>query len=197
VRKLPADRADDLLQAFIADQLLDQNLVARADKSRGKFRTLLLTSLNNFAVSRGRQARLRATEPLSDDPMVSAEPGPDKVVQAAWARALVHEVVARMRQECRRAHRPDIWLVFEGRILADVFGVGAVISYEDLAAQLQLQSPAQAANLLVTAKRMYARLLREAVAEYEALPEDVDTEIADLRRALTAGPALPPEESRA
>lgn len=195
VRKLPADQADDLLQAFIADQLLEQNLIARADESRGKFRTLLLTSLNNFAISRSRQAKLRSAESLPETPAPSAEPGPERVVQAAWARALVHEVIAAMREECRQAKRSDIWLVFEGRILAEIFGTGPVLAYEDLAAQLRLQSPAQAANLLVTAKRMYVRLLRVAVAEYEAVPEDVDAEIAELRGILAAGGALPPEES--
>ena len=52
-------------------------------------------------------------------------------------------------------------------------------------------SSAQAANLLVTAKRMYARLLRLAVGEYESDPDAIDHEIADLRRLLAAHPAAP------
>ena len=189
VKKLPPDPADELLQAFIADQLLEHELIRRADQSRGRFRTLLLTSLNNFAISRGRAARRRAAEPLdASGEGLAAEAGglsPDLVVEAAWARTLVHDVIEAMRQECERTNRPDVWAVFEGRILAEVFGTGRVVPYEELAAGLQLESPSQAANLLVTAKRMYARLLRLAVAEYESDPGAIDAEIADLRHILS------------
>ncbi len=187
VRKIPPDEADELLQSFIADQLLEHDLLRRADQARGRFRTLLLTSLNNFVVSRGRHARRRAAEPLAPEAHAAADPAPDLAVQAAWARALVHEVLHALERQCALARRPDIWLVFQGRILAEVFGTGRVVPYEELAAQLQLSSPAQAANLLVTAKRMYARLLRLAVGEYECRPEDVDAEIADLRQTLADG----------
>jgi DNA-directed RNA polymerase specialized sigma24 family protein len=186
VKRLTQHETDDLLQAFITEQVLERELVQKADASRGRFRTFLLTSLNNFTVSRGRQQRLRATDKLPETPTPDASPSPDAVVEAAWARALVHEVIAAMRQECENTRRQDIWLVFQGRILAGVYGTSPVISYEQLAAQLQLKSPTQAANLLVTAKRMYARLLREAVGEYEEDADAIDAEIAELRHALAA-----------
>jgi len=193
IRRLPADDADDLLQAFITDQLLAYHLLARADQSRGRFRTLLLTSLNNFAISRARAAGTRAVTPLDAQPRIDPRtPEPTHAVECAWARALIHQVIDAMRTECHRTHRPDIWAVFEGRILAEVFGNAAdgstLTSYETLARTLKLDSPAQAANLLVTAKRMYARLLRAAVAQYERHPEDIDAEITDLRRLLQTPP---------
>src|SRR5829696_3859701 len=42
------DEIDDLLQGFIASRILDANLVATAVPSRGRFRTLLLTSLDRY-----------------------------------------------------------------------------------------------------------------------------------------------------
>jgi hypothetical protein len=190
VKKLPPEDADELLQAFIADRLLEHELIRRADQARGRFRTLLLTSLNNFAISRGRAARVRAAEPLeaASEGIAAGAGGvsPDMVVEAAWARALVHDVIEAMRQECARTRRDDVWAVFEGRILAEVFGKGRVVPYEELAAGLKLESPSQAANLLVTAKRMYARLLRLAVGEYETDPDAIEAEIAGLRCSLAA-----------
>src|ERR1700677_1395475 len=41
--------AEDLLHEFIVKKILQYNLPARADRARGRFRTLLLTSLDNFA----------------------------------------------------------------------------------------------------------------------------------------------------
>ena len=43
-----ADRADELLQGFILSKVLEQQLAGRADAQRGKFRTFLLTALNNY-----------------------------------------------------------------------------------------------------------------------------------------------------
>ncbi|HVT79924.1 MAG TPA: hypothetical protein VHM90_04650 [Phycisphaerae bacterium] len=199
VRQMNEADADDLLQAFIADQVLGNELLRRADQSRGRFRTLLLASLNNFAIDRARAAQRRAADPLASDSAADEEmPGPHAAVEAEWARALVHEVLQAMRAECERTGRRDVWRVFESRVLAEIFGPQAAVTpYEQLAAELRLQTPAQAANLLVTGKRMYARLLRVAVAEYEPDPEDIDAEIADLRRILAAVTPLGDDSSEA
>jgi DNA-directed RNA polymerase specialized sigma24 family protein len=198
VKQFSPDDADELLQAFIADQFLERQLAARADPARGRFRTLLLTSLNHFAVDRIRAQKCRAgaslpTELLPAEPPTTAA-SPEAAVEAAWARALVHDVLETMRRECAADQRADVWAVFEGRILADIFGSGGPTPYEALAASLQLESPSRAANLLVTAKRMYARLLRTAVGEYENDPAAVEGEIADLRRILAAGNGTPAGE---
>jgi DNA-directed RNA polymerase specialized sigma24 family protein len=190
VRRLPEDAADDLLQAFIADRLLASELLRSADAGRGQFRTLLLTSLNRFATSRFRSERLRSADPLAEgsDPP-DAGPSPAAAVEAAWARTLIHGVTEAMREQCAATGRADVWAVFEGRVLAEIFEDRPPVSYEQLAARFGLQSPAQAANLLITAKRMYARLLRTAVAEYEPDEARIDAEIADLRRLLSVAPA--------
>ena len=101
---------------------------------------------------------------------------------------MIHDVLESMKRECRESGRLDLWTVFEGRILARIMDNQESVSYESLAKDLKLSSPIQAANLLVTAKRMYARLLREAIAEYEREPADVDQEIADLREILARSP---------
>ena len=187
VNGLASDEADELLQDFIADHLLERQLAAKADPARGRFRTLLLTSLKNFATDHARAQRRRSAEPLENTPQVAAEVSPHAVVEAAWARALVRDVLEAMRRECAATGREDVWAVFEGRILEEAFGSGDTVPYATLAASLRLESPTQAANLLVTAKRMYARLLRLAVGEYESDPDAVEAEIADLRQTLTRG----------
>ena len=191
VRRMPANEADELLQAFVTDRLLEHELVARADQKRGRFRSLLLTSLNNFAAGQRRAAKVREAATLEDEVVAatgSLGATPEAAVQAEWARALVRNVILAMKEECRRTGREDVWRVFEGRILAEVFEDRPVVGYEELARSLKLKSPTQAANLLVTAKRMYARLLRLAVAEYEREEADIETELAELQRSL-AGPA--------
>ena len=78
----------------------------------------------------------------------------------------------------------DIWNIFKERILGPFFQSRAAASYEELARRFQLASPTTAANLLVTGKRMYARLLRAAVGEYEMEADSINAEIADLWQIL-------------
>src|SRR5262249_2067119 len=155
-------------QAFIADRILAEGFLNQVDEARGRFRSFLLTSLDNFSISRFRREKLRKTE----HGMVIAEmsgrsPSTEAIADAAWASALIQGVLRDMEAECQRSGRMDLWKVFHGRILVDIYGTGEPVGYERLADELQLSSPMQAANLLVTAKRMYARLLRTAIAEYE------------------------------
>src|SRR6059036_2878941 len=48
VLRQPADRADDLLQGFVCDQVVAADLLADADRGRGRFRTFLLTALDRY-----------------------------------------------------------------------------------------------------------------------------------------------------
>src|SRR5689334_5139553 len=43
-------RADDLLQGFLADKVLEQRLIDRADPNRGRFRTFLLGAMDKYLV---------------------------------------------------------------------------------------------------------------------------------------------------
>ena len=57
--------------------------------------------------------------------------------------------------------------------------------YEELVAKFGLRSPSEASNLLITAKRMFARVLREVVRETVADEAEVETEIMELKRILS------------
>src|SRR5437763_498542 len=50
------DKAGDLLSGFTADKILERNLISRADRSRGRFRTFLLTALDRYVVDEHRAA---------------------------------------------------------------------------------------------------------------------------------------------
>ncbi|MGN6366953.1 MAG: RNA polymerase sigma factor [Phycisphaerae bacterium] len=198
VRRIPPDRADDLLQSFISDKLLERQLLQHADEARGRFRTFLLTTLNNFITS---HLRARKEIPAANPQVQGLSPSalehdntPHAEVEAAWARALLHDLLRTMKDECERTHRHDLWLVFEQRILLPLFDNRPPLDYETLARQLHLASPTQAANLLTTAKRTYARLLRLAIAEYEPNPANIEEELTHLHQILATHPHPPPNE---
>ena len=117
---------------------------------------------------------------------------PSDAFDVAWARRVIEQALAGMRGECEGAGRGDLWAIFEGRILAPTLDGADPVPYDELVSRYGLQSPKQAANAVVTARRMFVRYLREVVAQYVARPEDVDGEIAELQQILArnsfAGP---------
>jgi hypothetical protein len=182
-RRIDPQRADDLLQDFILRKILQYNLLGRADRTRGKFRTLLLTCLDNFVRGAAGKTDRQIEFPQSFDP-ADDRPGLDQEFDIPWARQVLQESVRRMQAECRHSNRLDIWDIFQSRILAPALEGAAALSYEQLVARHHLSSPAQASNLLMTSKRMFERNLRGVIGEYSE-EDQIDGEIADLREILS------------
>lgn len=201
-RGVAPDRADDLVQGFVQTKILQQGLIDRADRTRGKFRSLLLSALSNYVNSVVRREKARKRSPagapilnIDDhaDEALSSSP-PSAVFDVAWGREVLAEAVRRTQAWCEQAGRADVWGVFENRLLRPTLDQGEPLPYEQLVERYGLESPAQAANLLITAKRIFARELRAVVARYAGNASDVDAEIADLRAALSRPGAAPDDK---
>src|SRR5918993_469093 len=50
------DQVEDLLQGFICDRVIQQNILSAADQARGRFRSFIFTSLRNFVFNQARAA---------------------------------------------------------------------------------------------------------------------------------------------
>src|SRR5438105_3201660 len=102
-----------------------------------------------------------------------------------WARQVVEEARRRMEAHCRQVDRPDLWLVFNERILRPAANNTARPAHEQIAIDLKLESSKAACNLLITAKRLFARVMRSVVGEYVSDQRGIDDEIQDLMRILS------------
>ncbi len=197
-KQIDEHRADDLVQAFVSTKFLEQNLAAIADPGRGKFRTLVLTALDRFVVSQQRRSSAQkrsADEAASLDPealqaaVSPAQQCPANPFDVEWARQLLAEVVQQMKSTCQAAGKQDLWSVFEARILDPTYKGTEPIDYASLVRRFGFQSPGQAANSLITAKRMFQRTLRSVVGEYATSVQQIDEEIRDLHEVLSSSGA--------
>ena len=185
-------RAEDMVQGFAANHLVERDLVAKADRSRGRFRALLVTAMEHFVLNELRDERREKRRPDGGlnaldqvDECETSEGNPVQVYEREWARQVVAQAVLRTRQECLAAGRSDLWGVFEQRFLTPLLEGGDVPDYEHLILPLGIATPSQASNLLITGKRMFARLLREVVGEYTRNREEVEVEICELMEILS------------
>lgn len=195
-RHVDPARIDDLLQSFIADLVMDKDVLARADRTRGRFRNFILTVLDRYAANylafqNARKRSPRCLLSINDDDLadsrIPAHRGcPDPYV-VAWAREIIRNALSLMRQDCLDAGRQDIWNTFESRLLTPILGGTPAASYEALAHQNHLPSGKHAANLLVTAKRRFHHAICRVIGQYLRSDAEIEAEIDDLFRALSQG----------
>ena len=193
---LAGEAAEEALAAFVADRVVAGRLAARADRGRGRFRTLLLVALDRQVIDglrrEGRRGRGRTNSAVPPDSL----PCPDAArAQAAaereWARRVLDRALAQAAGACHARGRSDVWLVLEQRLILPALDGLAPADAAALGRRLGGLSPTAVSNLLVTGKRLLARHLRATVAEY-ARPGEVDDEVRALWRAFAAGsPASP------
>ena len=190
-KRIAPDKADDLVQSFVAQKVLDHRLFSSADRDKGRFRTFLLLALDRFVANQLRNERRKCRHANAQVSLDAAAevgdeaPGPASAFDIAWARQVLVHAATAMHQECGESGRTDVWRIFDARVLSPTLEGSEPVSYERLVAEVGLPSADAASNLLVTGKRMFARRLRAVVGEYMDEGGDVDEEIADLREILS------------
>ncbi len=193
VRKkgLAPERAEDLTQGFFA-RLIEKQVLEQAVPTRGRFRTFLLTSLQNFlanewdqaaAQKRGGGRPLLSLDVEAGESKLRFEPShdrtPERIFDRAWAVQLLELVVGRLRNEFAdkgKAAEFDALQVY-------LAGKHADASYDRTAAAMGLSAAAvrQAAHRM---RKRYRELLRAEVAETVATEDEIDDEIRGLFEAL-------------
>jgi RNA polymerase sigma-70 factor (ECF subfamily) len=204
-RQVKADAADDLLHSFIARRVLEMHLIGKADRTRGKFRTFLLTALDRFVSNELRSQRtIRRgggnVRSLENEALIEpADRGerPSDAFDVQWARGIIGEAVSRMKAACQQHDRPELWRLFELRVLGPALEARPAPSYASLVRQFGFETPAQASNAMVTAKRIFARALRDVVGEYTDDREQTDAEIMDLYDVLSRSRGFPADSQDA
>jgi len=186
--RIDEHRADDLVQGFLADKVLEQRLVGLADPKRGRFRTFLLTALERFiidehrhdsAVKRAPKGEVFDVDDQRDSLVAERVREPSDAFDLVWAREVLGEVIERLRLECERSQRPNLWAVFDARYLRPRPRTSSP-SPRFARSAAQARIPQQAANLLITAKRMFTRIFKAVVSRYAANENEVRQEIRDL-----------------
>jgi RNA polymerase sigma factor (sigma-70 family) len=192
--------AQDLTQDFFL-MIMEGSLLRSADPQRGRFRSLLLRSLQNFLIDvavkrrrhkRGGQMHFVSWEKWMADapaqlslPTAKIESVPPEILfDAGWAAAVAGEALRRLRLECESKGRRRVYEVLHVYLTVD----RSEISYEEVARALGVPEPS-VKTLLRHFRRRYRTLLREEVAKTVGSEANVDDEIRYLCAILSAEPA--------
>ena len=188
----PAD-AEDLTQGFLAD-LLARGAVAQADAARGRFRTFLLTSFENFHSYRREHAQaakrgggraivsleaMQAAEGRFGDEPATTE-SPEKIYDRKWAISLIEMTLAEMRREYAVVDKAA-WF---DELKAAVWGGRGEIGYAEIARRLGSTEGAVKMAVLRLRKHFGERF-RAEVAKTVIDPAETDDEIRHLLAAVS------------
>ena len=190
--------AQDLTQDFFVT-ILKNNWLQHADRNRGRFRSLLLRSLQNFLVNAAEKAHAHkrggGVEFISwDDWMAEAPPelsvpvqaldslAPERIFDLTWATTVVEHAFQRLREECDS--KGKLWL-FQA-LSSNITDERDELSYADLSAELGI-TEAAVKKQLHNMRQRYRSLLRAEVSQTVENPADVDDEIRYLCASLATG----------
>jgi RNA polymerase sigma factor (sigma-70 family) len=192
-RGYSAHDAQDLTQEFFA-RLLEKQSIASADPQRGRFRSFILASMNNFltkewekarAKKRGGSAETFSLDLAQAEQRFDLEPAtsvsPDKDFDKKWALALLETVMLQLETEYKHDNKSELFVALKQTLT----GSRESQPYADLAKNLGMNEGAVKVAVHRLRKR-YRELLQSEIANTVSSPEDVKQEMRDLFSALSS-----------
>lgn len=186
--------AEDRVQGFFA-QMLARDAFEMANADKGRFRTFLLSSFDNYLKNEWRrdQAEKRGggekhlsidhedfSERYERDTIDSALT-PDRAYNRQWAENVIQLVLERLERNYRDAGKEALFTAFKPFLIEHK---GAV-PYAEVAENVGM--PVNSVRTAIHRFRQrYARAFREEIAHTVDDPEDVENEIRELLSALAA-----------
>ena len=187
--------AEDLTQSFLVD-VLERNVLASAEKERGRLRHLLLTCFNNHinnaqrvkgAIKRGGGLLHLSLDRLRELESESAfdagtKDSPLAVFERQCAVELVERAMGALKAEQISLGRGELFTKLSGELHQP--GLSEV-KQEVLAGQVGMK-PGTLRQTLLRLRRRFREILREQVRDTLDKPSDkeIDEELAALRAAL-------------
>jgi RNA polymerase sigma factor (sigma-70 family) len=190
--------AQDLTQDFFV-KILEGSWLQHADPNRGRFRSLLLKSLQNFLINAAERTHTRKrggdVKFISWDDWMAEAPSqlsisaqaidslpPERLFDLRWAVTVVEQGLRRLREECESKGKRRLFHTLSPHLTAE----RDEVSFAQLSAELGIAENA-VIKQLYNLRQRYRSLLRDEVAHTVADPAHVEDEIRYLCAALAAG----------
>jgi RNA polymerase sigma factor (sigma-70 family) len=187
--------AEDLARGFFL-HLIERETLSRVDRSKGKFRSFLLASLQNYLSNEAERARclkrggnakvVQLDFEWAEDRCAMelvATLTPEKIFDARWAMALLGEAASRLNQEYLAQGKAS---TFDAQnAFLDPINSKELPTYEDVANRLKI-SVGSVKTLIHRLRKQYTAFVREEISRTISDSAEVDAEIHELCEALVA-----------
>jgi RNA polymerase sigma-70 factor (ECF subfamily) len=193
-----SEKAKDLTQGFFHEVVLGRELIQRADRTKGRFRTLLLRALDRYLVSVHRKESAQKRIPhnklisledstIGELPEAAGNLDSDEVFHYAWVCELLDRMLEEVETVCRQSGMAVHWDMFNDRVLYPILTSVKPLPIEELCRKYGVDSTTRASGMIFAVKRRFQaaakRLLRESVAS----EQEIDEEMLELMKFLAKG----------
>jgi DNA-directed RNA polymerase specialized sigma24 family protein len=184
-RGYSAHDAQDLTQDFFA-RIVRDNSFARADRSKGKFRSYLLGALNHFladewdkklAKKRGGGQTVWSLEAAEEKylQIPASNTSPETAFDHRWGLILLEQAVRRLHEELKGTKKEMHFALLKDFLTNDAAPGG----YEAAARKLSVD-PNRVAVIVYRMRRRFRQLLRAELAQTVSSQADLDEELRHL-----------------
>jgi RNA polymerase sigma-70 factor (ECF subfamily) len=191
----PNEEAKDLTQGFFCEVVLGRNLIQKADQTKGRFRSFLLTALNRYVINMQEERAARKRTPggglvpldlaeMTEVPHAMTTLTPEDAFTYAWVSALLEQVLQDVQAGCQKDGKAVYWQIFHDRVLRPVLKGAEAPSLESICRDYGLSDTAQASNMVVTVKRRFRTALTQRVRDSVMSDEEAEAELQEIRRFL-------------
>jgi hypothetical protein len=180
------EQAKDLTQGFFTDKVLGQDLVQKADREKGRFRSFLLRSVHNYAVSALRSSKACASLEAAPDFGTTSD-DPEVQFNRAWADELLQEVLKELEQECRSRDKLTHWQVFREWLFEPRIAASPAMS--EICVKYGISDSSTAYHMIENIKRRFRAILRDRLSQLAGSEDEIEVDIREFIDIFSGGPA--------
>jgi len=192
------EEAKDFTQGFFHEVVLGRKLIQRADRTKGRFRTLLLRALDRYLVSMHRKET--AQKRIPKDRLISLEDSTfgelpeaagnldsDEVFHYAWVCELLDQILEKVEIECCRRGMALHWNLFHDRVLQPIVTCTKPPTLAKLCQKYGVHATTKASGMIFTVKKRIQAATRCLLSESVASEHEIDEEVVELLKFLSEG----------
>jgi hypothetical protein len=192
------EQAKDLTQSFFHEVVLNKDLVGRADKAKGRFRSFLLHALKQYTTKQNLKERARKRIPkekmVSLDmveppalPVSMTKASVEESFNYAWVSALMERVLSFVKAECAEQGMDTHWMLFYERVVRPILADQPTPSVAHLCQVHGIENPQTASNMIVTVKRRFRsaleRNVRRTLLDGDQAPNEIEELLHFFRKS--------------
>ena len=195
-KKYDNEQAKDLTQSFFHEVVLGRELIKRADRTKGRFRNLLLSALDRYLVSMYRketackripQNKLISLEDagFQELPAVINNMNSEEVFQYTWVCEMLDRILQKVEIECYQRGMAMHWSLFNDRVIHPTLTCTKPPSLAELCRKYGIHATTKASGMIFTVKKRIQTTTRCLLSESVASEHEIDEEVVELLKFLS------------
>jgi len=185
------EQAKDLTQGFFHEVVLKRDLVQRAERCKGRFRSFLLHALNqyltNVQIAEVAKKRIPAEKlvPLemidpAEVPQAVSDLGSDEAYNYAWLSALLDQILSEVEAKCCEDGIETHWKAFHDRVVQSALDNVAPASLGEICQKYGIKDEKTASNMIITVKRRFQAALKQHIRSTVTSEAQISEELKEI-----------------